>query len=122
MRTSRTPEYLAWRYGFPPLAYRVVLRGTELQDGFGVFRLRRRGTIREATVCELLVPEADRRARAELFRRVRRSVDADVVVKVADGLNRVPGQGPMLTARSLGTVEVPARSGWSLSLGDVELF
>ena len=98
------------------------MRGKELQDGFGVFRLRRRGTIREATVCELLVPEDDRRARADLFRRVRRSVDADVVVKVADGLNRVPGQGPMLSARSLGTVEVPARSGWNLSLGDVELF
>jgi len=122
LRTSRTPEYLAWRYGFGPLAYRVVLRGTELQDGFGVFRLRRRGTIREATVCELLVPENNRKARAELFRRVRRSVDADVVVKVADGLSRVPGQGPMLTARSLGAIEVPARKGWNLSLGDVELF
>ena len=54
-------------------------------------------------MCELLAPEDDRRARSELFRRVRRCVDADVVVKVADGLNRVPGQGPMLTARALAT-------------------
>jgi GNAT superfamily N-acetyltransferase len=121
-RTLRTPEYLAWRYGFPPLAYRVVLRGRELHDGFAVFRLRRRSVIVEATVCELLAPDGDRRARSELFRRVRRSVDADVVVKVADGLSRVPRRGPMLTARALSDVEIPARSGWKLSLGDVELF
>ena len=121
-RTLRTPEYLAWRYGFPPLAYRVVLRGQRLDDGFAVFRLRRRSAIVEATVCELVAPEDDRRARSELFRRVRRCVDADVVVKVADGLNRVPGQGPMLTARALANVAIPARSGWKLSLGDVELF
>jgi hypothetical protein len=87
-----------------------------------VFRLRRRSAVVEATVCELLAPEGDRRARSELFRRVRRCVDADVVVKVADGLNRLPGRGPMLTARALGNVEIPARSGWRLSLGDVELF
>jgi GNAT superfamily N-acetyltransferase len=121
-RTLRTPEYLAWRYGFLPLAYRVVLRRSSLNDGFAVFRLRRRSAVVEATVCELLAPEGDRRARSELFRRVRRCVDADVVVKVADGLNRLPGQGPMLTARALGNVEIPARSGWRLSLGDVELF
>ena len=111
-----------WRYGFPPLAYRVVLRGREMNDGFAVFRLRTRAEIVEATVCELLVPEDDRRARRELFRRVRDSVDADVVVKVADGLSRLPGQGPILTARALGTVAIPARNGWKLSLGDVELF
>jgi GNAT superfamily N-acetyltransferase len=122
LRTLRTPEYLAWRYGFGPLAYRIVLRGRELSDGFAVFRIRRRGAVREATVCELLVPEDDRRARSELFRRVRASVDADVVVKVADGLSRIPGQGPMLTARALGPVSIPDRSGWNLSLGDVELF
>ncbi len=121
-RTLRTPEYLAWRYGFLPLAYRVVLRRSSLSDGFAVFRLRRRSAVVEATVCELLAPEGDRRARSELFRRVRRCVDADVVVKVADGLNRLPGRGPMLTARALGNVEIPARSGWRLSLGDVELF
>jgi len=121
-RTLRSPEYLSWRYGFPPLAYRVVLRGREPQEGFAVFRLRRRSEIVEATVCELLAPEDDRRARSELFRGVRRCVDADVVVKAADGVNRVPRQGPILTARALGDLEVPARSGWKLSLGDVELF
>jgi GNAT superfamily N-acetyltransferase len=122
LRTVRTPEYLAWRYEFPALEYRVVLRGRELADGFAVFRLRKRSAIVEATVCELLTPEADRQARAELFRRVRRSVDADAVVKVADGLYRLPRQGPMLTARPVNTVHLPARSGWKLSLGDVELF
>jgi hypothetical protein len=34
----------------------------------------------------------------------------------------VPRRGPMLTARALSDVEIPARSGWKLSLGDVELF
>jgi GNAT superfamily N-acetyltransferase len=121
-RTLRSPEYLTWRYGFAPLAYRVVLRGRELYDGFAVFRVRRRSAIVEATVCELLAPEDDRRARSELFRRVRRCVDTDVVVKVADGLSRVPRRGPILTARALGNIEIPARSGWKLSLGDVELF
>jgi GNAT superfamily N-acetyltransferase len=122
LRTARTPEYLAWRYDFPALEYRVLLRSRELADGFAVFRLRRRSAIVEATVCELITPEDDRRARSELFRRVRRSVDADAVVKVADRLYRLPRQGPMLTARAVGPVHVPARSGWMLSLGDVELF
>jgi GNAT superfamily N-acetyltransferase len=122
LRTLRTPDYLAWRYGFAPLEYRVVLRSTRIEDGFAVFRLRSRGKIVEATVCELLAPEDDHRARAELFRRVRRSVEADVVVKLAEGAYRLPGQGPMLTARPLGSVAVPPLKGWKLSLGDVELF
>jgi GNAT superfamily N-acetyltransferase len=122
LRTRRSPAYLEWRYGFGPLAYRAVLRKDTPDDGLGIFRLRRRGAIVEATVCELLVPYDDPRARAELLRRVRRCVDSDVVVSAATAPRLLTRGGPMLTARSLGAIDIPPLSGWKLSVGDFELF
>jgi hypothetical protein len=122
LRTLRSSAYLKWRYGFRPLAYRVTLRKATPDEGLGIFRLRRRGAIVEATVCELLVPDDDRRARAELLRRVRQSVDSDVVVSAATAPGLLTRGGPMLTARALGAIDIPPLSGWNLSVGDFELF
>ena len=41
LRTNRSAAYLAWRYGFEPLGYRVVAGPGG--RGLAVFRLRRRG-------------------------------------------------------------------------------
>ena len=51
LRTRRTPDYLAWRYGFPPLHYRAVVAPGGVKEGLVVFRLRRRGAALEAAVC-----------------------------------------------------------------------
>jgi GNAT superfamily N-acetyltransferase len=124
LRTRRTPEYLAWRYGFAPLRYRALPVG----DGAGlvIFRLRRRGQALEAAVCEELFPD-DGGLRRRALRQVVRTTGADhaVVVGVAEpaqGLLPVPGQGPTLVWRDVCDDTVPSADDWSLNLGDVELF
>ena len=61
LRTARTPEFLAWRYGFAPLHYRAVVAPGGVADGVVVFRVRRRGAALEAAVCEQIVPVGDDR-------------------------------------------------------------
>ena len=75
--TRRTPEFLAWRYGYEPLGYRVVHRGATLADGFATFRLRRRGQAVECVLCDVVVPDSDHRLVVEVVRRVRKAVKAD---------------------------------------------
>ena len=48
LATLRTPEYLSWRYGFGPLAYRAVVAPGGVGEGLAVYRLRRRGSAGEA--------------------------------------------------------------------------
>ncbi|MGH9014427.1 MAG: GNAT family N-acetyltransferase [Acidimicrobiia bacterium] len=124
LRTRRTPAFLAWRYGFEPLAYRVLLAGPRLEDGALVFRLRRRGGATEAAICDVLVPGAERRTARRLARRVLAESGADYAVRVGAGRGfaPLPGQGPLLVWRSLAASEMPPRRSWLLNLGDVELF
>jgi GNAT superfamily N-acetyltransferase len=126
LQTKRTPEYLAWRYGFEPLRYRALTVGDG--DGLVIFRLRRRGEALEAAVCEELLPP-DSRLRPAALREVVRSTGADHAVLVgaarpAHGLLPVPGQGPTLVWRAVGAdeAEFPGLDRWTLNLGDVELF
>jgi hypothetical protein len=123
LRTHRSPEYLAWRYGFAPLRYRALPVG----DGAGlvIFRLRRRGQALEAAVCEELYPD-DGGLRRRALRQVVRTTGADHAVVVgaaepAQGLLPVPGQGPTLVWRDVCDNAVPSADDWSLNLGDVEL-
>ena len=122
-RSDRTAEYLAWRFGLEPLYYRLLFVSGDPAEGGMVFRLRRRGPAVEAAVVEQLVP--DRRSARRLVRRMLNETGADYAAGLhssgPEGLLRVPGQGPVLTARRL-TAQPPALAGWSLTLGDVELF
>ncbi|MGH9025348.1 MAG: GNAT family N-acetyltransferase [Acidimicrobiia bacterium] len=124
LRTRRTPEFLAWRYGFEPLAYRVVLAGTELADGVVVFRIRRRGAAKEMAICDVIVPDADRRGVNRLIRRALRASGSDDAVQVGPDARGVPlpRQGPVLVWRALVEPTAPAKRDWALTLGDVELF
>jgi GNAT superfamily N-acetyltransferase len=129
LRTHRTPEYLRWRYGFAPLAYRALARGDDLADGLAVFRLRRRGAALECALCEVLVPGEEPAAARALVRAVVRECGADYVIRVGGapvdrlGFVRLPRQGPLLTWRPLGPGPVGDRlDRWDLTLGDVELF
>jgi GNAT superfamily N-acetyltransferase len=127
--THRTPEYLRWRYGFGPLAYRAVTLGRDLRSGLAVFRLRRRGPALECALCEVLAPASDRSAPSALARRVARESGADYVIRLSGpaldrrGFLRLPGQGPVLTWCALAD-DVPGGriDDWALTLGDVELF
>ena len=122
-RSDRTCEYLAWRFGLEPLHYRLLLVSRDPAEGGVVFRLRRRGPAVEAAVVEQLVP--DSRSARRLVRRMLTETGADYAAGLhagqPDGLLRVPRQGPLLTARRL-TAQPPELAGWSLTLGDVELF
>ena len=128
--TDRSPEYLSWRYRFGPLRYRVALVGDSIEDGLVVFRLRRRGSALECTVCEVLVPPG--RHVGKVFGAIRRATRADYLLQagsargrgasLVDGMVPVHGVGPILTWRPLNRVGVPTMTDLDLSMGDVELF
>lgn len=125
LATASSPAHLAWRYGYRPLRYRVMLRGSSPADGLVVFRLRRRGRAIEAAVCDVLAP--DPAVGRALLRRVARQTDASYLLRIGgpllsrDPFVRIPRAGPILTCRRLDGAPVPARSDWGLALGDVEL-
>jgi predicted N-acetyltransferase YhbS len=127
LRTRRTPAFLSWRYGFGPLAYRVVAAGPTPESGLVVFRLRRRGPAVEAAVCEVLVPAGAPRSARALLKEVARTSGADYVVRlggpgeVRAGFLPLPGRGPTLLWRGVGDHTRPPLAEWRLSLGDVEL-
>jgi GNAT superfamily N-acetyltransferase len=129
LATHHTPEYLRWRYGFAPLAYRAVTLGHDVRSGLAVFRVRRRGAALECALCDVVAPEGDRGAPRALARRVARECAADYVIRLGgpaidrSGFVGVPGQGPVLTWCALAD-DPPGRrpDDWALSLGDVELF
>ena len=119
VQTRRTDAYLAWRYGFEPLHYRVL----DTPRGCAVFRVRRRGAAREAVIAELSAPGAPNRRR--LVGLVLRETRADYAIMVgapALGAVPVPGMGPTLTCLPLSSQQVPPLRTWGLQMGDVELF
>jgi predicted N-acetyltransferase YhbS len=126
LRTHRTPAYLRWRYGFPPLRYRVLTAPGGPADGLVVFRLRRRGAATEAAVCEVLVPGGSVRTTRRLLGRMLRDSGADYAVILGSprprlGFLPVPGQGPTLVWRGVKDTAPPPPEAWNLALGDIEL-
>jgi len=133
LTTRRSSPFLAWRYGHEDLGYRVVLAGANASEGLAVFRSRRRGRAVEVVLCELLVPEGNRRVERRLLRQVAALPGADYVIRLdrrpvtRGGFVRLPGVGPVLACRSLrvsptGESSVPPAAAWALTMGDVELF
>ena len=123
LQTERTAAYLAWRYGFPALGYRILPVSAHLADGMAVFRLRRRGGAVEAVVCELLVPDRRRAVARGLVREVLRRSGADyaLVLGRLAGAIPLPGQGPRLVTRAVGGRAPTHRRQWALTMGDIEL-
>lgn len=126
IRTRRSPRYLRWRYGFPPLHYRVVTAPGGLDEGLLVFRLRRRGAATEAALCELLVPGDDPAVIRRLVSEVLDNSRADHAVMLGParptlGFLPVPGQGPTLLWRGVTESSSPPSDRWQLALGDIEL-
>lgn len=125
MSTRRSLSFLSWRYGGGPLAYRAALRTDRVEDGMALYRLRRRGRAIEATIGDVIVPDADRRLDRELVARVGREARPDYLIRVqsaaiAGRSVRFPGQGPLLTWRALAQTVAPAMADFGLRLGDIE--
>jgi predicted N-acetyltransferase YhbS len=131
-------EYLRWRYAdAPELAYRVVVdEGDAGLRGFAIFRTRSRGTLREATVAELVVRAGSTASIGGLLARVGRASGADHLAlsppagsAEAGGLLR---HWAVTAPKGMTLVVNPLREGiepsphalasWSLGLGDVEVF
>jgi hypothetical protein len=127
LATVYSRDYLSWRYGFAPLGYRVVLSSDSPADGLAVFRLRRRGSAVEATVCEVLIPDGRSGVEQRLMKRIASIREADYLLRIdrrpwAHRFIRLPKVGPVLTFRSLDGSPVPTMDGFSLTMGDLELF
>jgi GNAT superfamily N-acetyltransferase len=135
LSTPRTIEYLRWRYADGPLPYHALTAGSA---ALVLARIRARGSLTEAVVCEAL-GEPD--ALAGLLRELPRAAEADHAVAhfVAGsagalalrraGYRRLPRAGMTFVVRPVEGVAVPEglpdpilASSWSLSLGDLELF
>lgn len=130
--TDLDPEVVSWRYGFAPLRYRCLPAGDRVEDGLVMFRLRSRGTATEVVVCLVLVP-ADSSVRiGRLLGALLHHSGADYLVATRKagvttaGLGGLgvplPGQGPVLTWRTLADPWVPDQRALALTMGDVELF
>ncbi len=126
IHTERSAAYLRWRYSFEPLHYRAVPLGDSLRDGVIVFRVRRRGSATELTLCEVLAPSGARVGRAVGY-ALRRS-GADYALRCSGagsaraGFAPVPQLGPILVWREITRPGIPELADLDLSLGDVELF
>ena len=126
MRTRLSPEFFRWRFGTPLLGYRAIAAPGGLANGLVVFRIRGRGTAREAAVVCLLTRPGDRSTAAGLVREVARLADADYLLALGGarywpgGMLYLPRVGPILTVKPVCAPKPPTN--WNLSLGDIELF
>ncbi|MCA1846727.1 MAG: GNAT family N-acetyltransferase [Actinobacteria bacterium] len=125
LRTDRSPAFFSWRYSFAPLHYRAFPLGDSLPDGVIVFRVRRRGSAREAAVCDVVAPPGARLRSA--FGEIARQTGADYLLAsassagLAAGFIPAVGLGPVLTWRPVNRAGIPAMSDLGLALGDIEL-
>jgi hypothetical protein len=129
--THRSAASLAWRYGLPQLHYRAVTAPGGVANGVVVFHLRRRGPALEAVIGDVLVPAGEPATGAELLDRIARETGADYLIGLdspgarlglAQRFGWIPGAGPTLTTRAVGTDPPLQVRDWSLTMGDIELF
>ncbi|HXJ62494.1 MAG TPA: GNAT family N-acetyltransferase [Actinomycetota bacterium] len=137
LATPRSLEYLRWRYADGPLPYRALLEPGPA-PALLVARIRARGSLTEAVVCEALGEPA---TLARLLRELPRAAGADHAVAHTGpgspafgayrkaGYRRLPRAGMTFVVRRVDDVPLPegapdplAAGSWSLSLGDLELF
>ncbi|MEX2417259.1 MAG: hypothetical protein WD757_02595, partial [Actinomycetota bacterium] len=135
LATSRSSLYLRWRYGEGPVPYFALAAG-DPPSAFAIVRLRKRGTLREAVVCELLSAPGDRGSLRGILRSIPEAAGADhAIAHFGSGwpshralrearYRRIPRAGITFVARPVsGVAPNPLEArGWALTLGDLELF
>ena len=141
LATERTPDYLRWRFAsVPDISYRAIWELAGSAGAAVLFRIKRRGSLCELRLCEVLVgagATSSRIARG-LIRDLIRQAPVDFVTAMTVtgarsagllgslGFAPMPRVGPIMTARavqnrSLG-LELTRRASWHASTGDLELF
>lgn len=132
LHTPRSMDYLRWRYVDGPLTYHALSRGAATV----VTRLRSRGALREAVVCETFAGEDAQDDLREVLRLLPREAGADHAVAHmghgwparselrSAGYLRLPRGGITFTVRPVtsGEPDPLDPASWSLSLGDLEVF
>ncbi|MGI9611728.1 MAG: GNAT family N-acetyltransferase [Acidimicrobiales bacterium] len=124
--TPLSVGYLRWRTGFEPLACRIEPLGTSLADGFVVFRIRKRGPMRQLSV--LHVVSTSRNGARATIRSLMDATNADLAMAsgqelgLGAGMIALPAAGPILTWRRLGSDPSPTMNDLALQLGTIELF
>jgi GNAT superfamily N-acetyltransferase len=128
LATDRSVAHLRWRYGLDALHYRAFPLGDAVADGLLLFRVRRRGTLRELDIGDVVVPPRNRRQVRRAVGHLLRRTGCDVAMAGAaevtpvDGFLPAPRLGPVLTWRPLADRAVPPGRALALTLGTVELF
>ena len=117
-----TPAYLAWRYGGDLLRVPRRRRRRRALEGVAIFRVRARGAAREARAVR--GPDRGWRRRASAASSSAgcvRAADADYLIRrsraasvAPGGLLPLPGQGPMLTWRTVATLRSDPPADWDL--------
>jgi GNAT superfamily N-acetyltransferase len=133
--TPRDLTFLWWRYGDAPLGYHAVIEEEAgAVTGLGIFRVRPRGRLWEATLAELIVRPGDRTTAARVLGRVVHAAAVDHVTCVfpagsaAAGAARRRGffpsrQGITVVVNPLAGITPDPRhlDSWAFSLGDLEV-
>jgi GNAT superfamily N-acetyltransferase len=125
--TPMSVPYLRWRTGFGPLRCRVEPFGDRIDDGFLVFRLRRRGVLTQLSLLHVVGP-GDPAPIRRTIGRLLASTGADVALASGRRLGAthllapLPGAGPLLTWRPLSDPTVVTMDDLDLPLGAIELF
>jgi hypothetical protein len=135
LSTSRWEGYLRWRYVSGPLAYAALTEGSP-PAAVAIVRLRNRGSLREAVVCEAVCEPGAEGALRRLLARVPSAARADHAVTHVDpgwpaaevlsraGYVPLPRVGMHFVVRTI----APSRpdplddASWGLTLGDLEVF
>jgi predicted N-acetyltransferase YhbS len=132
LHTPCTKDHLRWRYAEGPMVYHAVVG----EGALVVVRLRARGRLREAVVCEAMARAGAERELRQMLRDVPADTGADHAVAHLGsgwpgraslngaGYHRLPRVGMVFTVRRLDESEPDPldRSNWALTLGDLEVF
>jgi len=135
LATPRSSLYLRWRYGAGPLPYYALAAG-DPPSAFVILRLRERGILSEAVVCEALFARGGEGELAGLLKSVPDAAGADHAIAqfgprlrahtalAAARFRRIPRSGLTFVARPVAGSDPDPRlaENWALTLGDLELF
>jgi GNAT superfamily N-acetyltransferase len=139
LRTSRTLEYLDWRYGqHPTVQYGVYAETTTANQlvGFAILRPNARYGWQEIVLTELCLAGPDEATGRRLLRNLTRQLRGDYVIAHfaeatterrllrQSGFFRLPRQQMIFTVRPLqpGLEWLSQPAQWDLTLGDLEIF
>jgi GNAT superfamily N-acetyltransferase len=135
LSTPRWEGYLRWRYVAGPLPYAGLSEGSP-PAAVAILRLRNRGSLREAVVCEAVCEPGAESALRRLLARIPSAARADHAVvhfdegwPAAGGLSRagylpLPRVGMHFVVRTVSASRPDPLedASWGLTLGDLELF